>query len=80
MNEKIENKILELIDSGKTIKNYRKRADFILMGRPTGVKVPSESPGDLEKALKVFKRQQKDQGTFDELIKINENFYKNASN
>ncbi len=53
--------------SGKTIKNYRKRADFILMGQPKGVKVPSEAPGDLEKALKVFKRQQKDQGTFDEL-------------
>ena len=53
--------------SGKTIKNYRKRADFILVGQPTGVKVPSEHPGDLEKALKVFKRQQKDQGIFDEL-------------
>jgi len=53
--------------SGKTIKNYRKRADFILEGRPNGVKVPSSDYGDLEKALKVFKRQQKDQGIFDEL-------------
>lgn len=53
--------------SGKTIKNYRKRADFILEGQPNGVKVPSSDAGDLEKALKVFKRQQKDQGIFDEL-------------
>ena len=53
--------------SGKTIKNYRKRADFILEGQPNGVRVPSEDRGDLEKALKVFKRQQKDQGIFDEL-------------
>jgi|TARA_B110000908_G_C10253735_1_gene453902 small subunit ribosomal protein S21 len=53
--------------SGKTIKNYRKRADFILEGRPNGVKVPSAESHDLEKALKVFKRQQKDQGIFEEL-------------
>jgi len=53
--------------SGKTIKNYRKRADFILEGRPNGVRVPSAESHDLEKALKVFKRQQKDQGIFDEL-------------
>lgn len=53
--------------SGKTIKNYRKRADFILVGQPTGVKVPSEHISDLEKALKVLKRQQKDQGVFDEV-------------
>ena len=53
--------------SGKTIKNYRKRADFILEGRPNGVRVPSADSHDLEKALKVFKRQQKDQGIFEEL-------------
>jgi len=53
--------------SGKTIKNYRKRADFILEGQPNGVKVPSEDKGDLEKALKVFKRQMKDSGKFETL-------------
>ena len=37
----------------------------------------------LKKCDKIFlleKGEIKDQGTFDELIKINENFYKNASN
>jgi small subunit ribosomal protein S21 len=53
--------------SGKPIKSYRKRADFILEGQPMGVNVPSEESGDLEKALKVFKRQLKNQGIFEEL-------------
>ena len=53
--------------SGRPIKNYRKRSDFIIKGIPNGVKVPGPSHGDLEKALKIFKRQQKDAGTIDEL-------------
>tara|TARA_R100000005_G_C4981291_1_gene190993 strand:+ start:1061 stop:1405 length:345 start_codon:yes stop_codon:yes gene_type:complete len=53
--------------SGRPIKNYRKRSDFIIKGVPNGVKVPGNTPGDLEKALKIFKRQQKDAGTIDEL-------------
>jgi len=53
--------------SGRPIKNYRKRHEFIIPGCPTGVKVPGNSPGDVEKALKIFKRQQKDVGTLQEL-------------
>ena len=53
--------------SGKPIKSYRKRADFILEGQPMGVKVPGPESGDLEKALKVFKRQLKAQGIFEEV-------------
>jgi|TARA_B110000908_G_C10099251_1_gene377781 small subunit ribosomal protein S21 len=53
--------------SGKPIRNYRKRADFILEGRPNGVKVPSADKDDLEKALKVFKRQMRESGIFEEL-------------
>ena len=53
--------------SGKPIKSYRKRADFILEGQPMGVKVPGPESGDLEKALKVFKRQMKTQGIFEEV-------------
>ena len=53
--------------SGKPIKSYRKRADFTLEGRPMGVKVPGPESGDLEKALKVFKRQVKTQGIFEEV-------------
>ena len=41
--------------SGKPIRNYRKRADFILEGRPNGVNVPSADKEDLEKALKEKK-------------------------
>ena len=40
--------------SGRPIKNYRKRSDFIIKGVPNGVKVPGNTPGDLEKALKIF--------------------------
>ena len=53
--------------SGKPIKNYRKRHEFIIPGIPSGVKVPGSSPGDIEKALKIFKRQMKDSGTMEEL-------------
>ena len=53
--------------SGKPIRNYRKRADFILEGRPNGVNVPSADKEDLEKALKVFKRQMRESGVFEEL-------------
>jgi len=53
--------------SGKPIRNYRKRADFILEGQPNGVKVPSEDRDDLEKSLKVFKRQMRDSGIFETL-------------
>ena len=53
--------------SGRPIKNYRKRSDFIIKGVPSGVRVPGPTPGDLEKALKIFKRQQKDAGTIDML-------------
>lgn len=52
--------------SGRPIKNYRKRSDFIIPGVPGGVKVPGSTPGDLEKALKIFKRQIKDSGKLDE--------------
>jgi ribosomal protein S21 len=52
--------------SGKPIKNYRKRVDFVLPGVPSGVKVPGPTSGDLEKALKVFKRQMKDNEKLDE--------------
>ena len=40
--------------SGKVIKNYRKRVDFIIPGCPSGVRVPGSSPGDLEKALNHY--------------------------
>lgn len=69
--------------SGKTIKNYRKRSDFILEGQPFGVKVPGDSIEDLDKSLKVFKRQMKDSGRLDELrvrreyIKPSRKFYEN---
>ena len=53
--------------SGKPIQNYRKRHEFIMPGVPSGVKVPGTSPGDVEKALKIFKRQMKDTGTLEEL-------------
>mgnify|MGYP001436853837 CR=1 FL=1 len=53
--------------SGKPIKNYRKRHEFIIPGCPSGVKVPGPSTGDVEKALKIFKRQMKDHGTLEEL-------------
>ncbi len=53
--------------SGKPIKNYRKRHEFIIPGVPSGVKVPGTSAGDVEKALKIFKRQMKDSGTLEEL-------------
>ena len=53
--------------SGKPIKNYRKRHEFIMPGVPSGVRVPGSSPGDVEKALKIFKRQMKDSGTLEEL-------------
>ena len=53
--------------SGKPIKNYRKRHEFIIPGCPSGVKVPGPSAGDVEKALKIFKRQMKDSGTLEEL-------------
>jgi small subunit ribosomal protein S21 len=53
--------------SGKPIRNYRKRADFILEGRPNGVNVPSEDKDDLEKSLKVFKRQMRESGIFETL-------------
>jgi len=52
--------------SGKPIKNYRKRSDFIIPGIPGGVKVPGPTYGDLEKALKIFKRQIKDSEKLDE--------------
>ena len=55
MNKKFQGKTR----SGKPIKNYRKRVDFVIPGVPSGVKVPGPSYGDLEKALKVFKRQVK---------------------
>ena len=51
--------------SGKPIRNYRKRADFILEGRPMGVNVPSADKDDLEKSLKVFKRQMRESGVFE---------------
>ncbi len=53
--------------SGKPIKNYRKRHDFIIPGIPSGVKVPGTTTGDLEKSLKILKRQVKDIGVFEEL-------------
>jgi small subunit ribosomal protein S21 len=53
--------------SGKPIRNYRKRHEFIMPGCPSGVKVPGSSSEDLEKALKIFKRQLKDTGTMEEL-------------
>jgi len=53
--------------SGKPIRNYRKRHEFIMPGCPSGVKVPGNSSEDLEKALKIFKRQLKDTGTMEEL-------------
>ena len=52
--------------SGKPIKNYRKRSDFIVPGMPGAVRVPGPTYGDLEKALKIFKRQIKDSGKLDE--------------
>tara|TARA_R110002074_G_scaffold76374_1_gene173781 strand:+ start:562 stop:900 length:339 start_codon:yes stop_codon:yes gene_type:complete len=51
--------------SGKPIRNYRKRADFILEGCPNGVNVPSADNDDLEKSLKVFKRQMRESGIFE---------------
>ena len=53
--------------SGKPIRNYRKRHEFIMPGCPSGVKVPGKSSEDLEKALKILKRQVKDSGIFEEL-------------
>ena len=53
--------------SGKPIRNYRKRHEFIMPGCPSGVKVPGKSSDDLEKALKIFKRQLKDHGTMEEV-------------
>ena len=53
--------------SGKPIRNYRKRADFILEGCPNGVNVPSADNDDLEKSLKVFKRQMRESGVFETL-------------
>lgn len=52
--------------SGRPIKNYRKRSDFIIPGVPGGVRVPGPTSGDLEKALKIFKRQLKDSEKLDE--------------
>jgi len=40
-----------------------RREDFYLPGCGLGVKVPDESPGTLEKAMKYLKRQLKDDGT-----------------
>ena len=53
--------------SGKPISNYKKRHEFVIPGVPSGVKVPGNTPGDLEKALKIFKRQLKDTGKLEEL-------------
>ncbi len=53
--------------SGKPIHNYKKRHEFIVPGVPSAVKVPGKTSGDLEKALKIFKRQMKDAGTLEEL-------------
>ena len=53
--------------NGKPIKDYKKRHEFIIPGVPEGVKVPGKSASDLEKALKIFKRQSKDLGTLQEL-------------
>ena len=53
--------------SGRPIKNYRKRHEFIMPGVPSGVKVPGTAYEDVEKALKIFKRQIKDHGTMEEL-------------
>ena len=53
--------------SGRVIKNYRKRVDFVIPGVPSGVKVPGTTTGDLEKSLKILKRQVKDMGVFEEL-------------
>ena len=53
--------------SGKPIKNYKKRHEFIVPGAPNAVRVPGNTPGDLEKALKILKRQVKDSGIFEEL-------------
>ena len=38
--------------SGKPIKNYKKRHEFIVPGAPNAVRVPGNTSGDLEKALK----------------------------
>jgi len=41
-------------------KTSRKKTDFIIPGIPNGVNVPGPTTGDLEKALKIFKRQVKE--------------------
>lgn len=53
--------------SGRPIKNYRKRSDFIIKGCPRGVRVPGTTPADLEKSLKILKRQVKDTGILEDL-------------
>jgi len=65
---------------GKSIKNYRKRHEFILPGNSSGVKVPSPATGDLEKALKVFKRQMKDSGKLLEYKSRKEHIKKSEKN
>jgi len=52
--------------NGKPIRDYKKRHEFIIPGVPSGVKVPGNTPGDLEKALKIMKRQMKDSGVIAE--------------
>tara|TARA_Y100001937_G_scaffold85233_1_gene115260 strand:+ start:98 stop:439 length:342 start_codon:yes stop_codon:yes gene_type:complete len=50
--------------SGKPIRNYRARTDFVIPGVPLGVKVLDN---DVERSLKIWKRQLKDSGKIMEL-------------
>jgi ribosomal protein S21 len=45
----------------RSSKRYSPR-DFVIPGKPSGVKIPDASSHALEKGLRVFKRQQKDSG------------------
>ncbi len=50
--------------SGKPIRNYRARTDFVIPGVPLGVKVLDNN---VERSLKIWKRQLKDSGKIMEL-------------
>ena len=50
--------------SGRPIRNYRARTDFHIPGQPSGVRVLD---GNIERSLKIWKRQLKDSGKLMEL-------------
>ena len=68
----MQNKKFDRGGHGPPGKKFQKRKrwsrqDFYLPGIPSGVKVPDESQGALEKSLRYLKRQMKDADTINKL-------------